>query len=133
MNYLNLRDTRDLTPAHLTPIAQNKLDRFLKGLFVGATIPPRPGRPMRFRKLTKIVPVGADQYKFTNDKTGENLSVTVSLLITALLIPERPLHSGALSQGAPLQRETRWCRLCRDCQGDRIPDRSVAGAHSSST
>ncbi|KAF8525338.1 Piwi domain-containing protein [Gautieria morchelliformis] len=73
--FLNLRDIRDLNPSRLKPPSEAKLNSFLKGLLVYAVVPIGSGRP-RYRKIQKIVMTGADQYMFTNDNTGQHLSIS---------------------------------------------------------
>jgi eukaryotic translation initiation factor 2C len=74
--FLNLRDVRDLNPGRLRPPNETKLNGFLKNLLVHPIVPRGSGRP-RFRKIYKIVMTGADEYMFTNDNTGERLSISV--------------------------------------------------------
>ena len=80
-----VRDARDITPARLNPQSQKRLTQFLRGLQVTAIVPPRKDKPIRYRPIKGIVLKGADHYRFTLEQTGEEMTVTVSLLTFCVL------------------------------------------------
>jgi hypothetical protein len=81
MSFLDLRDIRHLSPTHLKPQSQARLNSFLKNLLVSPTVPARPGQPNRHRKIFKVVMSGANQYTFDDDTSGERLTITVSFCL----------------------------------------------------
>lgn len=81
MEYMELRNARDLTPSNFKGAQHKRLNEFLRNLAITSNLPRREGNP-KWRKITSVIMNGADDFKFSYDKAdGDEISITVGSLI----------------------------------------------------